>query len=213
METYNPDDQLATLKTWWKQYGMSLIAGLVLGAIVLVGVNYWRQYRMQQSETASRLYEILLQDFQRGKPEAIAASARQLIDGFESTPYAGKAALLLARNRFDVGDTAGARQQLEWASRNARETAVQHSARLRLARLLMDQGDVDGALALTTKVRDTDGFVSQYEELKGDLLLAKGDRDSARRAYQAALDALPRTSGYGRLLSMKRDNLGPEPKP
>ncbi len=209
METYNSDDQLASLKAWWKQYGMSLIVGLVLGVIVLAGINYWRQYRVQQSETASRLYEVLLQDFQRGKPEAIAASARQLIEGFESTPYAGKAALLLARNRYDAGDTAGARQQLEWATRHARETAVQHSARLRLARLLMDQGDIEAALALT-KVRDTDGFVSEYEELKGDLLLAKGDRDSARRAYQAALDALPRSSGYGRLLSMKRDNLGPE---
>jgi len=113
--------------------------------------------------------------------------------------------------RFDAGDIAGARQPLEWASRNARETAVQHSARLRLARLLMEQGDADGALALT-KVRDTDGFASEYEELKGDLLLAQGDRDGARRAYQAALDTLPRGSGYTRLLSMKRDNLGPEPK-
>lgn len=211
MDTFNSDDQLAALKAWLKQYGMAVVAGLVLGVMVLAGINYWRQYRMQQSDTASRHYEMLLQNFQRGNSEVIMASARQLIDGFESTPYAGKAALLLARNRFDAGDIAGARQYLEWASRNARETAVQHSARLRLARLLMDQGDVDGALALT-KVRDTDGFASDYEELKGDLLLAKGDREGARRAYQAALDALPRTSGYARLLTMKRDNLGPEHK-
>jgi len=209
MDTFNSDDQLAALKAWWKQYGVALIAGVMLGVVVLVGIKYWREHRMQKAETASQLYELLVQNYQTGKPEDVVLASRQLIEGFESTPYAGKAALLLARNRFDAGDLPGARQQLEWAMKNARESAVQHSARLRLARLQMDQGDAEGALA-TIKVRDTEGFTSEYEEIKGDLLLAKGDRDGARRAYQAALDSLPRNSGYGRLLSMKRDNLGPE---
>lgn len=212
MEIYNPDDQVARIKTWWKQYGNALIAGVVIGALLLAGLNYWRQYRQQQAETASQLYQGLLAEFGQGRAQNAVATAEKLMQEYDSTPYAGKAALLLARLRFDAGDPAAARAPLEWAAKHAREAAVQHSARLRLGRLLLAQNEIDTVLSLT-QVRDTGGFASEYEELKGDALLAKGDRDGARRAYQAALDRLTRGSSYGRLLAMKRDDLGPEPRP
>jgi predicted negative regulator of RcsB-dependent stress response len=59
--------------------------------------------------------------------------------------------------------------------------------------------------------KDTNGFTSEYEELKGDVLLAQGDRPGARRAYQTAIEKAPRGSSYLPALTMKRDNLGPEP--
>lgn len=210
MDVYNPDDQVANLKAWWKQYGKALIAGVVIGALLLASLNYYRQYRTQRAETASLLYENLLADLQQAKADAITAGATRLMQDYSGTPYAGKAALLLARLRYDAKDTAAARQHLEWAMKNGGEPAVQHTARLRLGRLLLDQGDADAALALLN-VKQTEGFASEYEELRGDALLAKGDRNGARAAYQAALDALPRGSAYGGLLGMKRDNLGPAP--
>lgn len=212
METYTPDDQLTNLKTWWKQYGTALIAGVAIGGLLLGGGNYWKQDKTKRAEAASLLYESLLADLQQGKPDTLTATATKLMQDYEATPYAGKAALLLARARFDAKDMAGTRQHLEWAMQNATEVSVQHSARLRLGRLLLDQGDAEAALALV-KIKETDGFVSEYEELKGDALLAKGDRQAARRAYQAALAALARGSSYAQALGMKRDNLGAEPAP
>jgi predicted negative regulator of RcsB-dependent stress response len=212
VEIYNPDDQVARLKAWWKQYGKSLIAGVILGAVLLAGLGYWKQYRQQSAEAASMLYENLLAEFQQGKAEPALATATRLVQDYASTPYAGKAALLAARLRYDAQDLAGARQHLEWATKNATETAVQHSARLRLGRLMLEQGEADAVLTLL-QVRDMDGFVSEYEELRGDTLLAKGDRDGARRAYRTALEKLQRGSVYGRLLSLKLDNLGPESAP
>lgn len=212
MDTFNPDDQVASLKAWWKQYGTSLIAGVVIGALLLAGLNYWRQYRTQQAEAAAILYENLLSDFRQHKPEAVATGAGQLVNDYAGTPYAGKAALLLARQKFDAQDVAGARQQLEWAMHNASEAVVQHSARLRLGRLMLEAGETDAVLDLL-KVKDSGGFESEYQELKGDALLARDERSAARAAYQAALDSLPRGSGYAAMLGMKRDNLGPERKP
>lgn len=212
MENYSPDDELANLKTWWKQYGPALIAGVVIGGLLLGGGTYWKQHKTERAEAASLLYESLLVDLQQAKLEAISATATTLIQNYEATPYAGKAALLLARLRFDAKDMAGTRQNLEWAMQNATEVSVQHGARLRLGRLLLDQGDAEAALALMT-IKETNGFASEYEELKGDALLAKGDRLAARRAYQAAIGALARDSSYAQALSMKRDNLGAEPAP
>jgi predicted negative regulator of RcsB-dependent stress response len=212
LEAYNPDDQLANLKNWWKQYGNALIAGIVIGLVLLGGGTYWKQYKIQRAETASQIYENLLADLQQGKPDAVSAAATKLMQDYDATPYAGKSALLLARQRFDAKDIAGARAHLEWAVKNAIEASVQHSARLRLAQLLLDQGETAAALALAS-IKDTDGFISGYEEIKGDALLAQGDRDGARRAYQAAIEKLPRVSSYLPALTMKRDNLGPEKTP
>jgi len=212
LDAYNPDDQLANLKNWWKQYGNALIAGVVIGLLLLVGGNYWRQYKVKRAETASLLYDSLLADFQQGKSDAVSAAATKLMLDYEATPYAGKSALLLARLRFDAKDMAGMRAHLEWAMKNAIEASVQHSARLRLAHLLLDQGDTAAALALVNS-KDANGFISEYEEIRGDVLLAQGDRDGARRAYQTAIEKLPRASSYLQALTMKRNNLGPEKAP
>jgi predicted negative regulator of RcsB-dependent stress response len=212
LDAYNPDDQLANLKNWWKQYGQALITGVVIGLLLLAGGNYWKQYKVKRAETASLLYENLLADVQQGKPDAMSAAATKLMQDYEATPYAGKSALLLARQRFDARDIAGARTHLEWAMKNATEVSVQHSARLRLARLLLGQGETTAVLALVN-VKDTNGFASEYEELKADGLLAQGDREGARRAYQAAIEKSLRASPYLQTLTMKRDNLGPEKTP
>jgi len=212
LEAYNPDDQLASLKNWWNQYGNALIAGVIIGLLLLGGGTYWKQYKIKRAETASQIYENLLADLQQGKSDAVSAAATKLMQDYDATPYAGKSALLLARLRFDAKDIAGMRTHLEWAMKNAIEASVQHSARLRLAHLLLDQGETAAALALVT-TKDTNGFTSEYEEIRGDVLLAQGDRDGARRAYQAAVEKLPRASSYLQALIMKRDNLGPEKAP
>jgi len=212
LEDYNPDDQLENLKTWWKQYGNALVTGILIGLVLLVGGNYWKQYKIKRAEAASQLYENLLADFQQGKSDAVSTAAAKLMQDYGATPYAGKSALLMARQRFDAKDIAGTRIHLEWAIDNASETQVQHSARLRLARLLLDLGETASAKALVN-VKDTNGFNSEYEEIRGDVLLAQGDREGARRAYQTAIEKITRSSSYLQVLTMKRDNLGPEKAP
>ena len=127
---------------------------------------------------------------------------------FAATPYAGKAALLLAKTSFEAGDAPSSRSQLQWAIDHATEEATRHAARLRLARIMLDQAEIESALKLID-VKDQGGFESEYQELKGDLLLKKGDMDGARRAYRQAKESLPPNSSYARILNIKLDDLGP----
>lgn len=212
MEDFNPDDQLASLKAWWKQYGTALITGIVIGLVILVGGNYWKQYKIKRAEIASQVYENLLADMRQGKYEAASAAAATLMQDYDATPYAGKSALLMARQRFDANDIGGTRTHLEWAMKNASETHVRHVARLRLARLQLDQGEIETALKLID-IKDRDGFISEYEELRGDLLLSHGDVNGARHAYLTAIGNMTRSSSYLQALTMKRDNLGPVKTP
>jgi len=209
VDPYEHADESERLKRWWKSYGPALILGIALGSASLGGLKYWQYYKTSQAEAASQLYEQLTQNFQRRAVASVDETGNKLIQDYASTPYAGKAALIMAKMHFDSSDVQGARQHLRWAMDKATETATRHIARLRLARLLFDQGELDPALELA-KIADTSGFEAQYQELKGDILLAKGRTDDARRAYRAALEQTAKESPYQQVLSMKLDDIGPE---
>jgi len=194
------DEQSERLKAWWKENGTSVIAGTVLGIAIIVGVNYWRSYQADQAETAAALYDELLS--QRGG--AAADAGRKLIDEYAGTPYAGKAALMLAKLAFEDGDAEQAAQHLEWAMSEAADPADRDVARLRLVRVALSGGDAGRAGALLADM-DSGGYESEYRELLGDIAMARGEPAAARDEYEAALATLPQQSGFATMLNRKLD--------
>ncbi len=211
MSSYSQQEELEHLKVWWKTYGASLIIGVLLGITVLVGYRYWIQQRETARETASALYDQMIGELRANRPEA-RATGEKLIGEYSSTPYASMATLLLARQAHEAGDKALARQQLEWALAHTKDAATQHTARLRLARLLLDAGELQPAAALVD-AKDTVGFEVEYDELRGDIAIAQGQKDVARMAYRNALKQLAAGSPYIGVITMKLDDVGPEKQP
>ncbi len=207
MVDYSDREQTEKLLAWWKQYGLSVVAGVAIGLALLFGYRYWTGHQEQQRVQASALYE-QLQSLRGAKPDEAVALARRLRQEFGGTPYAGLAALLQARVHYEAGDRVAAREALQWVAANA-AGATAHAGRLRLARLLLEAGELDGAQALI-EVKRMDGFDAEYLELRGDLLLARRQTDAARAAYREALRRAPPGSGHARLLTLKLDDLGSE---
>ncbi len=197
MSAYSSQEELDQLKDWFKNYGSSVIVGVLLGVIIVFGYRYWSQQQEAGRDAASALYDQMLTELQAGKPDA-RASGEKLIGEYSSTPYAAMAALLLARQAHEAQDKPLARQRLEWALAHAEDAATQHAARLRLARLLLDAGEPQGAVALV-EVKDTAGFDAEYQELKGDVAVAQGQPDAARAAYHEALKHLALVRRMSRL--------------
>ncbi len=207
MDHFESDDQLERIKAWWKSYGNAIIVGVVLGVVLIAGVNFWKKYRGEQAQAAAVLYEQLLaQGDKRDEAKKIGV---QLKDRYASTVYAGKAALYLAKLSFDGKDIADTRAQLQWAVDHAKEPSLRHVARLRLGRLLLAQNELDAASKLAD-IKDLGGFDAAYQELRGDILLKQNKRDAAREAYRAARDSLGQGSAYTRVLDMKLADLGPQ---
>jgi len=141
-------------------------------------------------------------DADDGSPEVLAQKLREEYGGLD---YAAQAALLVARLAVERGDLAAARGHLRWVADHAAKPATGHAARVRLGRLLLAEGDVEGAAAAAT-VADEGGFVSHYAELRGDIFVARENFTEARAAYQRALAALPLGSAYRDLLELKINN-------
>lgn len=194
------EEQSERLKAWWKENGTSVIAGTVLGIAVIGGVNYWRVYKADQAEAAAVLYDRLLA--QQGDPAADAG--RTLVDDYSGTPYAGKAALFLAKMAFEDGDPAQAAAHLEWAIVEAADPADRRVARLRLARIELSRGELEQAESVLSGMQPG-GYESEYRELLGDIAMARNNPDAARSEYEAALAALPAQSGFADMLNRKLD--------
>lgn len=197
------------VKAWIRSNGPSLFAGLVLGVGILLGFQWWSGYKQERAAAASALFTQMLTQEQQGAGELARGTADRLMQEYARTPYAGKAALVAARVAFEAKEVSAAQSYLQWAMTQGREEATRHSARLRLARILLDQGKIDEALQLV-HVERYDGFRAEYEELRGDLLARQGKLAEARAAYTAALERLRAGSPYARVLQMKLDDLGAE---
>jgi predicted negative regulator of RcsB-dependent stress response len=200
------DQQAEAIKRWLKENGKSLVAGVALGLAVLIGTRQYLAHQDRVGGQASERFQALYAALVQGEKEALSEQSKRLREEFPGSPYAVLAALAEAKEALDGGDAQAARDDLRWALDHAEMTGMDHLARLRLARVHLDLGEPDQAMAL---VQDTDpgGFRALYEELKGDIYLARGDRESARSAYVVALAA--QEGGARReLLQMKLDDLG-----
>ena len=198
---YSEDEQAERLKEWWKKNGTSVIFGVAIGVSAIVGVNLWRHYTQTQAESASSLFTQLLST----QGEESEELGNELLSDYDNTPYAALAALYLAKINYEKGDISNAERMLGWALENSKQVSNQHVARLRLARIYLDTDRLSEAENLVD-IKKFDGFESEYKELLGDIAMLKGDAESARSAYEEALNALPRGSRFSELLVLKRDH-------
>ena len=182
------EEQVEAIKKWWKENGFAVIAGLVLGFGALFGWRGWNDYQQTIAGEASVLYSEYQQLDKTAKPDDVKAKAEKIIADYAKTEYAALASLDLAQQSVAINDMTAARGYLQWVIDNSDQPQIIHTARTRLAMVLLNEGDNATALVLLD-LSKAGGFTAQYAELRGDVLVAMGDRDAANKAYKLALDS------------------------
>jgi predicted negative regulator of RcsB-dependent stress response len=203
-------EQIEDLKAWWTRYGGAITVALVLGCLVIVGIQGFRWYMGKRAEDASVLYSAV-SEAARTKDAAKAKDAiAQIEDRYAGTAYAPRAALLYAKMLYDAGDRNGAKGQLTWVVEHSAEEELQAIARYRLAQVQIDEKQYDAALG-TLDAKHPAAFDGMFADLRGDALAAAGRAADARSAYALALAKLDAKSPYRNFVQVKHDALGPAP--
>jgi predicted negative regulator of RcsB-dependent stress response len=199
-------EQLDELKAWWKTYG-KMVSGTVLGLLVAYAAYQgWNLYQGKQAVEASSEFQAL-QVADEKDVKTIQSKAAVIMDKYSSTPYAGRAALFVAKVNYASNDAKSAKAQLEWAIKNAKETSVSAIASLQLANILAEEKDYLGALKLLEVEHDA-GFDGLFSDLKGDVLVALDKKTEAKAAYEHALTKLDAQGRYHALTQQKLEALG-----
>ena len=199
-------EQLDEFKAWWKKNG-SMATSLVLAALVAYAA--WQGYGYYQNTKAveaSALYQTLVVT-ELTKTTEIKAQSAKLMEDFSGTPYAGRAAVFAAKANFAAQDSKSAKSQLEWATKNAKESAIKAIASLQLAGILYEEKSYDEANKVLAGITDK-GYEGLKANMQGDVLLAQGKQAEAKKAYQAALEGLDAQGKMHQYTQQKLDSLG-----
>lgn len=201
MERYETEEQqVEAIKRFWKENGMALAIGAVLG---LGGLYGWRWYNEQQinaQESASFAYEKASGDL--SEDEKGFSQAQTYVTEHSDTGYAYLMSLELAQKAIERKDLTEASKQLSFVVNNTEISAIKAIASIRLARVQIEQNQLDEALKSVDSVVD-EAFAGQVHEVKGDVYLAQQLFDKARAAYSAALEK----NSNDQILRMKLDSL------
>jgi predicted negative regulator of RcsB-dependent stress response len=201
-------EQLAELKTWWRQYGNLVLYTITLVLLAFAAWNAWTWYQRNQSAQASGFYSELQKAARVGDAKAARDAAGTILEQFPRTHYGPMAALLSAKVHFQTGDLKTARAQLQWAVDNARSDDVKAIARLRLANVLIDDGALDEASKALEPVTP-DAFAAAVAATRGDIFALQKKPAEARAAYKQALDKRDLLDPTLReVIQMKLDSLG-----
>lgn len=186
MEEYlNEQEQWERVLAWLREQGPWILGGVAVALAIFGGWRYWQNHVQQRDLAAATRYEQLIDAFTRNDIAGGMRLADELGKEFPATAYADQANLAVARIQVSTHqlDQAAARLQQVLAATKDSELAL--IARLRLARVQLAQGKADEALK-TLDAAKPGAFAARYAEVRGDALLAKGDRDGALKAYREA---------------------------
>jgi predicted negative regulator of RcsB-dependent stress response len=207
VDIYASDEEKGEeIKRWWRENGISVIIGIALGIAGLVGGRYWLEQKAIDTTNASSLYQEANLYLSEGKTAEAASSVDVLFSDFAATPYATFAALDMAKDSLANNDANGAKAYLNWVISNAKLTGQKEIARLRLGQLQLSEANYDDAL-VTIEQNESTAFKSLFDELKGDIYLAKGNLSEALSAYQSAKAALDENEPRGLILKLKLDDI------
>jgi len=179
-------EQIDQFRSWWSEYGAYVIGGIVIGAGMLIGINYYQSAKLEAQLAASTAYEALIVQVVDGDLDEAEATANQITTEFGETSYVGQAGLAMARLYMDKNRDQDAADALQAVIDGNANDELKQVARLRLARIYLYQGKAQEVVDLLAG-NDVEAFASAYGEILGDAYTALGRIAEAQDAYQKIL--------------------------
>ena len=200
-------EELEALQKWWNENGRQVIVGLVLGLGGVFGWTTWQSHVETTAEELSVVYQNMVDTAARDEHSKAAEQANRIIAEHPDSDYAALAGLLGAKSARAAGRAEDTKRLLGWVIENAARVELRDLARIRSARLLLDEEQQAAGLEILARV-GTPAFAATVDELRGDILLEDRDTQAAAAAYTAALAGETISSAMRSRVQMKLDDLG-----
>lgn len=197
------EQQVEAIKSFWQENGNAIIVGLGIGLAGFVGLNFYKEHKLEQELQTSESYQVMIEDVAKDSA-GFAAAGSDFIANNKDSAYASLTAIALAKEAAVAKDWTAVEQHLTTAIETASDNSIKAIATVRLARVQLQLEKYDQALT-TLSAELPEAFNASVSEVKGDIYLKQDKRELARNAYQVAID----TAGQGGnpVLQMKLDDL------
>jgi len=187
-------EQGERVQRWLRDNGIGIIGGIALAVTIVGGWQWWQKQQLNTQHEAHQRYQRVNQHLQANNMDEAASQVAALAQD-KTGIYADLAALELAQAQVHAQRYEEAIITLQSISAKEAFTPLVEQ---RLARLLIETGKADQALALLTHLDDAISL-----EIRADAHFAQNQLSAAREGYQQALTKLDITSPHRRLLELK----------
>ena len=205
-------EQLDELKAFWNRFGNLITWSLIAVLAGFAGWNGYHYWQRSQSAQAAALYDEVDRAAKAGDAVKIERAFSDMNDKFSSTIFAQQAGLLAAKTLFDKGNVDASKAALTWVAEHSSEDGYQPVARLRLASVLLESKAYDQAMQQLSG-----SFPKEFEPLvadrKGDVFALQSKKAEAIAQYKLAYTGLDERDDYRRIVEIKLNSLGVDPRP
>lgn len=208
VELYNEHEQSERVKKWIKDNGMSVVFAVILALAGIFGWRQWVSFQDTQQQAAAERYGLLEMAVDAEDMEEAEDHFAILQDQHDRHMYTTMATMLFAALRVEEERLEEAAELYRSVLESRRAADIHPIARLRLSRVLLAMDNPDEALAVLDEQEAPTGFRAAWSEVRGDILLARNQREEARAAYQLALDEMSAQGGNPQLVRLKLDHAG-----
>jgi predicted negative regulator of RcsB-dependent stress response len=209
-EYLSEKEQWELLKIWLRENGLWILASVALAAAGVWAVRWWQERSATEAMEASVKYESILDAFDKGDRTRALTLIGEMSREHSRSPYNDQAQLVESRVYVQNGQLDKAAANLRGVMDKTADPQLALIARLRLARVELAMSKPDDALATLAAAREPGEFATRYQEARGDILLAKGDKAAALKEYRQALGAAARGALDSELLDLKIKDLADE---
>ena len=205
-------EQLDQLKHFWKQYGNWITWALIVVLGVFAGWNFYQRWQQGQASQAAALYDELERVANAGDITKLDRVIGDMKEKFPATAYAHQAAFLSAKAYFEAGKIEQSKVSLSWVAEKSSDPGYQSIAKLRLAAVLFESKAYDEALKQLNG-SFPDEFAALVADRKGDIFSMQGKKPESIAEYERAYKAFGDRAEYRRLVEVKLNALGVNPRP
>jgi len=210
IEQLDEYEQGEQVRKWLRQNGSSIITGIALGLACIFGWQWWQGQGSRHREEAATQYQSFTDAINAKDSSKVEALALALDSKYADTGFSALATLRHAQFLQAQGNTAKALAVLKAKAEKIKDPVIAELFALREARLLLISGKPEDALKQVAAIKD-DNFPEVLNELRGDIQMARGQREEARKSYQQALTHLDQAAPTRGLLEMKLIDAGGQP--
>ncbi len=205
-------EQLDELKAFWKKYGNLITIVLTIALAAFAGWNIYQRWQQNQASQAAALFDEVERNAVAGDLPKLERVFADMKDKYPNTSFAQQAGLVAARVFFEGAKPEQAKAALIWVAEKSSDNGYQAIAKLRLASVLAESAAYDEALKLLSGSFPAE-FSALVSDRTGDIYMLQGKKQEARAEFEKAFKAFDERAEYRRLVEVKLNALGVNPRP
>jgi len=200
-------DPAEVLKNFFRVYGKYVIAFFVVIFVLYIGSTIYTSHQNTKNLESASVYQKFSQAVTAKNTNTMAQIVSSLQQNYKSSPYTAMASIQLAKSLYSNNDYVAAATNLNWVIINAQSANYVDMAKLDLAKVYIQQGNMNAAHDILLSAHSA-AFDVPYLEEQGDMYVVQGDTQKAISAYKEALSKSQGDEQASQLLDFKLGVIG-----